>query len=47
MLHLLREAQIEEALERYRDPEKIPDNNINFAREKGVEYMKMLRDACL
>ena len=47
MLHLLREAQIEEALERYPDPEKIPDNNINFAREKGVEYMKMLRDACL
>ena len=47
MLHLLREAQIEEALERYPNPEKIPDSNINFAREKGVEYMKLLRDACL
>lgn len=47
MLHLLREAQIDQALERYSDPEKIPGNNINFAREKGVEYMKMLRDACL
>ncbi len=47
MLHLLREAQIDEALERYPDPEKIPDNNIHFARGKGVQYMKMLRDSCL
>jgi uncharacterized protein len=47
MLHLLREAQIDEVLERYADPEKIPDNNILFAREKGVEYMKLLRDTCL
>jgi hypothetical protein len=47
MLHLLREEQIEQALERYPNPEKIPDNNINFAREKGTAYMQMLRDACL
>ena len=47
MLHLLREAQIDSALERYPDPESIPGNNINFAREKGVQYMKMLRDTCL
>lgn len=47
MLHLLREAQMDEALERYPNPEKIPDNNILFAREKGVAYMKLLRDACL
>lgn len=47
MLHLLREAQMDEALERYPNPNNIPDNNILFAREKGVQYMKMLRDACL
>jgi uncharacterized protein len=47
MLHLLREEQIDQALERYPNPEKIPNNNINFAREKGVQYMKMLRDNCL
>lgn len=47
MLHLLREEQIEMALEKYPHPEGIPDNNINFAREKGVQYMQMLRDACL
>ena len=47
MLHLLREESIEQALERYPDPEQIPDRNIRFAREKGTAYMKMLRDACL
>jgi len=47
MLHLLREEQIDQALERYPHPEKIPDNNINFAREKGIQYMKILRDTCL
>jgi len=47
MLHILREEQIEKALEHYPDPESIPDTNINFARDKGVAYMKMLRDNCL
>jgi hypothetical protein len=46
MLHLLRESSIDKALEHYDDPESIPDKNINFAREKGVVYMKMLRDSC-
>ena len=47
MLHLLREASIDKALQNYKHPENIPDTNINFAREKGLVYMKMLRDACL
>ena len=47
MLHLLREKSIEQALQRYPDPEQIPVRNIQFAREKGPVYMKMLRDACL
>jgi uncharacterized protein len=47
MLHLLREASIDKALENYKSPEDIPDRNINFARDKGQVYMKMLRDACL
>ena len=47
MLHLLREASIDKALEHYNDPEAIPGRNINFARAKGIVYMKMLRDACL
>jgi len=47
MLHLLREESIEQALKRYANPEQIPERNIRFAREKGILYMKMLRDACL
>jgi hypothetical protein len=47
MLHLLRESSVDKALEHYADPEGIPDRNIDFAREKGPAYMKMLRDACM
>ena len=47
MLHLLREESIDRALANYNEPEKIPARNINFTREKGLTYMKLLRDACL
>ena len=47
MLHLLREDSMEKALSGFPHPEKIPDRNIVFAREKGMEYMKQLRAACL
>jgi hypothetical protein len=47
MLHLLREESIEQALKRYANPGQIPARNIEFAREKGLVYMKMLRDNCL
>ena len=47
MLHLLRESSIDKVLEHFDDPEGIPERNINFAREKGMAYMKMLRDTCL
>ena len=46
MLHLLREESIEAALTRYANPGQIPERNIDFARDKGVVYMKMLRDSC-
>ncbi len=47
MLHLLREEQVEKALARYPHPEKIPDDNIDFARAKGEAYMRMLRESCI
>jgi hypothetical protein len=47
MLHILREESIEEALEKYPHTDQIPERNVEFAREKGLEYMKRLRDACL
>ena len=45
MLQLLREESIDKALANYKSPESIPVCNINFAKEKGLAYMKMLRDA--
>ena len=47
MLHLLREEQVEQAIDSHPDPEGIPERNVQFTREKGLEYMKKLRDACL
>ena len=47
MLHLLREASIDVALENYKNPENIPERNVDFARKKGLAYMKLLRDNCL
>jgi hypothetical protein len=47
MLHLLREDQIRKAVQFYGNAEEIPDRNIQFAREKGEVYLKMLRDSCL
>lgn len=47
MLHLLREADVEEAADNHPDTEGIPERNVAFARGKGLEHMKRLRDACL
>jgi uncharacterized protein len=47
MLHLLREEKIEQVLQHYPDPEQIPERNIQFAREKGIACMQMLRNSCL
>ena len=47
MLHLLREESLELALQRYPDPEQIPEKNIRFAHKKGLDYMKLLRDSCI
>ncbi|MEO9946119.1 MAG: DUF1415 domain-containing protein [Paraglaciecola sp.] len=40
ILHLLREASLEQVLKNYPNPENIPDNNITKARELGVNYFK-------
>lgn len=47
MFHLIREAEIDIALENYREPMSIPERNIDFARKKGLTYMKMLRDSVM
>ena len=47
MLHLLREQSITKALEYFPDPATIPETNIEFARQKGLRYMQLLREACM
>jgi len=40
MLHLIREESMERVLNNYKNPEKIPDNNIALARQKGADFFK-------
>ncbi|GAA4453490.1 DUF1415 domain-containing protein [Rurimicrobium arvi] len=42
IIHILREAGMQEALEGFREPERIPERNIRFARSKGADYLKAL-----
>jgi uncharacterized protein len=46
MLHILREDSIEQALAHYPHPEKIPERNIQFTRELGLEKLQALLDRC-
>ena len=46
MLHLIREASLEQALQSFPDPENIPERNIKLAREKGSKTLQALLDAC-
>jgi hypothetical protein len=47
MLHILREESLTKALSLFPNPEEIPHRNIDFARQKGLQYMQLLRSACL
>jgi hypothetical protein len=46
MLHLLREASLEKAIDAYPDPEAIPERNITLLRELGLAKVKALLAAC-
>jgi len=46
MLHILKEESLGIAIDSHPDTELIPEKNIKFANEKGIEYMKKLRDSC-
>jgi hypothetical protein len=47
MLHILREESMEKAIALHPNTEEIPQRNIEFARGKGLKYMKQLRDSCM
>ncbi len=42
VLHLIREQSLEQALASYKDPEDIPERNVQLARNLGLEKMKSL-----
>ncbi|MFV8570320.1 DUF1415 domain-containing protein [Marinobacter sp. SBS5] len=47
MLHLLREASLESAIDNYLDVDGIPDRNIALMNELGTEKMRNSLKACL
>ncbi len=47
MLHLLREASLEAAIDRYPDVDGIPLRNIEFMDELGAEKMRSILRSCL
>ena len=47
MLHLIREASIEKVLKHFKNPEDIPERNIEFARAQGLDIMQGLLQASL
>lgn len=46
MLHILREASVERALESFPNPENIPTRNIQVTQDLGLLMMKTLLKAC-
>lgn len=46
MLHIIREASIERALQNYPNPESIPERNIELTRKLGLEKMRAQLAAC-
>jgi hypothetical protein len=40
MIHIIREASMSKVLSVYKEPEKIPENNIILAKQKGSGYFK-------
>lgn len=46
MLHLIREASIEQVLASYPDPEQIPERNIGVTRELGTNFLQRLLAGC-
>ena len=47
MLHILREASLERALQAYPDPENIPERNIALTRQLGADKLQALLTSCL
>lgn len=46
MLHIIREASLEQALRNYPNPENIPERNIALTRELGIDLLRKRLAAC-
>ncbi len=46
MLHIIREASLEQVLQNYPNPEDIPQRNINHCRQLGLEVMQKMLNEC-
>ena len=46
MFHLLRENSVSLAVDTYPNIEDVPEQNMLYARKKGLVYMQALREAC-
>ncbi len=42
MMHFLREDSVRKAIDSYPDIDEVPDRNIAFTKEKGLQYMQQL-----
>ena len=47
MFHLLREERVETAIKNYPDADAIPERNIEYARQQGLEKMQALLKSCM
>lgn len=47
MLHILREDSVSKAVENYPGIDEVPNRNIRFANEKGLQYMQQLLANCI
>lgn len=46
MLHIIREASLEQALKNYPDAQSIPEKNIELTRKLGLQQMQTMLQAC-
>ena len=47
MLHIIREAELEKALEKYPNPEAIPERNIAYCRKLGNAALAKILQGCM
>ncbi len=45
-LHIIREKSLEKALQSYPEPELIPERNIDYCRNLGLQKMQKMLDEC-